>query len=334
MQNIRQQLISVILPVYNGELYLKDSITSILNQTYINFELIILNDGSTDNSEEVILSFKDSRIRYYKHTNIGLAATLNHGILLSAGELIARQDQDDISLPVRLETQINYINANDQLIIVGSNSIIISDDGDFLGFHKHPSCSLGIRFALLFDNPIIHSSVLIRKAALINGGIYCEDKSRQPPEDYELWSRLSRIGHIENIKESLIHYRESLNGMSRLRNEVFINRVVEISKENISLFIKEKNINPKFQLAVSNLVSVYHRVDSREISFFQLIQVFYLFRKITSVILKDINASNRKNANDLLLEFRKKRNKLLVNSLETLFGIDVTLVHKLKRKLT
>ena len=103
---MRQPLISVILPVYNGSLYLKESIDSILNQTYTNFELIIINDGSKDNSEEVIKSYNDDRIKYLSQENRGLAATLNIGIKLTNGIYIARMDQDDISLPERFKKQI------------------------------------------------------------------------------------------------------------------------------------------------------------------------------------------------------------------------------------
>ncbi len=102
-------LISVILPVYNSEAYIRESIDSILNQSYSNFEFLILNDGSSDNSEEIILSYKDPRIKYHKHPNCGLAGTLNKGLELSKGELIARQDQDDISLPQRFEKQVNFL---------------------------------------------------------------------------------------------------------------------------------------------------------------------------------------------------------------------------------
>src|SRR5687767_7542953 len=98
-----QPLISVLLPVYNAEKYLRESIDSILKQTYSNFEFLILNDGSTDGSEEIIKSYSDPRIRYSKHENCGLAATLNKGIEQAKGEIIARQDQDDISLPERFQ---------------------------------------------------------------------------------------------------------------------------------------------------------------------------------------------------------------------------------------
>src|SRR5574344_639787 len=106
--------ISVVMPVYNtDETFLRESIESILNQSFKDFEFIIINDGSTNNAEDVILSYKDERIRYYKNDiNLKLIKTLNRGLLLAEGEYIARMDSDDISLPTRFQTQVEFLGKN------------------------------------------------------------------------------------------------------------------------------------------------------------------------------------------------------------------------------
>src|SRR6185369_12980087 len=139
-------LISVVLPVYNGEEYLRESIDSILKQSYSNFEFLILNDGSSDRSEEIIQSYSDPRIKYHKHANCGLAATLNKGIELAKGEYIARQDQDDISLPTRLEKQITFLENHSEYAMVGTGSKIWRANKKTGRSHHHATVNAKIQF--------------------------------------------------------------------------------------------------------------------------------------------------------------------------------------------
>ena len=207
--------ISVILPVYNGEKFLKKSIDSILSQTFKNFELIIIDDGSTDGSSGIIDSFDDYRISHIEQQNQGLGATLNSMINFSRASLIARQDQDDISVSERLEKQVNELKEDASLVLVGSWARIIDENGNYTGqCHKHPSEDEELRFHLLFDNPFVHSAVLYKRQALAQVGFYCSKNSGQFPEDFDLWQRLSKVGKIRNIKEFLLHYRSTKNGMS------------------------------------------------------------------------------------------------------------------------
>jgi glycosyltransferase involved in cell wall biosynthesis len=207
--------ISVILPVYNGERFLKKSIESILSQTHKNFELIIADDGSTDGSSGIINSFDDHRISHIEHQNQGLGSTLNSMINFSRAPLIARQDQDDISVSGRLEKQVDVLKEDTSIVLVGSWARIINENGNFTGrCHKHPSKDDELRFHLLFDNPFVHSAVLFRRQALAGVGFYCSKNSGQFPEDFDLWQRLSRVGKIRNIQEFLLNYRSTKTGMS------------------------------------------------------------------------------------------------------------------------
>ena len=127
-------LISVILPVYNGSEYLTESIDCILNQTYSNFEFIIIDDGSTDDSAAIIANYTDVRIRFYSQQNQGLASTLNRGISLANGNYIARQDQDDVSLPNRFAQQVAFLEANPEYGMVGTWAAIWSKQDQRIGF--------------------------------------------------------------------------------------------------------------------------------------------------------------------------------------------------------
>ena len=270
----KKPLISVLMPVFNGKEYLADSINSILKQTYSNFELIIINDGSKDNSEDIIKIFTDTRIKYYYQTNHGLAQTLNYAISLAKGIYLARMDQDDISMPERFEQQVSFLEKYPDYAIVGTWADIWVDNEPSKRCHKHPSESYILKFHLLFDNPFVHSSMMIRKSTIDEVGLYCTDEYRQPPEDYELWSRIARVYEVSNIPKVLHIYREAKNSMSRVSNNPFAEKVEKISKENLSWTTKEQINNP----VVIDIVELTHgnRNDVKITSKFKEISNFLL----------------------------------------------------------
>ncbi|MCP9782347.1 glycosyltransferase [Cyanobium sp. WKJ7-Wakatipu] len=227
-------LVSVILPVHNGGIYLHAAISCILGQAYQRLEIIIIDDGSSDDSEFTIRSFSDPRIQFFKQANQGLAATLNRGITLARGKYIARQDQDDLSNPDRISLQVAYMEDHPDCVLLGSWAQIMEVDRLVERFHRHPVDELMLRYQLLFNNPFVHSSVLLRRSALLEVGGYTTDPERQPPEDYELWSRLSRIGSVANIGEVLLTYREIPGSMSRVGPSPFRRRLIMICAENIA----------------------------------------------------------------------------------------------------
>ena len=227
-------LVSVVLPVYNSEKYIRESIQSILDQTYKNFELIIVNDGSKDRSDEVIRSVTDSRIVYVNQANIGLPATLNKAIGMAKGSLIARQDHDDISLPARLEKQVKFLNENLQTSLVGAWAKVIDENGKLTDReHKHPVSNIHLKFSLLFDNPFVHTSVMFRREAWQQAGTYSTDKNYF--EDYRLWSGIAHHNDIANLPEVLVRYRELQSGMSKSDNS-YATKVNAQALENISSY--------------------------------------------------------------------------------------------------
>ena len=230
--------VSIILPVYNGEPYLAEAIKSILGQTFCDFELIIINDGSKDGSAACVAQFSDSRLKYFEQANAGLAATLNRGISLAAGEYIARQDQDDISHPERLAAQVAFLNEHQDYCMVGTWAEIFSEMESGMRFHRHPTDNLELKLHLHFRNPFVHSSMMLRASAVRGIGGYSTDKTRQPPEDYELWSRMAKAGKLANIPRVLVRYRELSSSMSRVSVAPFTAMLHKIASENMALSLE------------------------------------------------------------------------------------------------
>jgi glycosyltransferase involved in cell wall biosynthesis len=215
LQNEIHPAISVILPVYNGSKTVKYAIESILKQSFTHFELIIINDGSTDESFQICTQYKfDERVIVIDQKNHGLPATLNIGVARSKSPLIARQDQDDVSSIDRLEKQMNYLKAFPETVLLGTWSKIYTNNKDSGRRHHHPTNNRNLRLFLYFDNPFVHSSVVINKSALIAAGGYISEKQHQP-EDYDLWTRLAGKGPIANLPYYGIEYHEVPLSMSR-----------------------------------------------------------------------------------------------------------------------
>ncbi|RPH82026.1 MAG: glycosyltransferase [Nitrospiraceae bacterium] len=255
-------LVSILFPVYNGAAYLRESLDSLLRQSHQEFELIIIDDGSRDESARIIQNVNDHRIRFYRQDNRGLAATLNRAIALSRGEYLARQDQDDLSFPDRLEKQLRYLATHPQCGLVGTWAEIVSGTEKTGRVHRHAAENHCLRFDLLFDNPFVHSSVMFRKSAVEAVGMYSTDSSRQPPEDYELWSRLSRKWEVANIPEVLHIYREVPTSMSRDGVSPFRNRVIDISIENLEWLLGDIAVGSVIRDLAALNHAAYVRVSS------------------------------------------------------------------------
>jgi glycosyltransferase involved in cell wall biosynthesis len=225
---------SVVLSVRNGGSDLPKAIDTILNQTFSDIELIAINNGSVDGTREFLDQITDPRVRVYHQEDQGLAAALNRGISLARGRYIARQDHDDWALPTRIAQQVGFLDAHPGHALIGTCAEIWVGDQPTGRFHDHPTDDATLRFGLLFNNPFVHSSVMIRKAALDEVGCYTTDRTRQPPEDYELWSRIARRFSVANLPERLTIYREVPSSMSREGINPFMEKLVLISAENLA----------------------------------------------------------------------------------------------------
>lgn len=202
-------LISVILPVYNGSKYLSIAIESILNQSYQNLEVIIIDDGSSDNSLKIIRNYekKDERIIVISRENRGTTFTLNEGIRIAKGKYIAKMDQDDVSLPLRLEKQYQLLEqANGD--ICGCHYIIMDIHGKILGTRLSPLTEESTILYLSYSVPFAHGSVLIRKSFLVENDILYDRTKRLYAEDYDLWLRMYGANAIFlNVDDFLFKYR-------------------------------------------------------------------------------------------------------------------------------
>jgi len=210
-----ESLVTVLLPVYNGEQYLKLAIDSILNQTYKNIDLLLIDDGSTDGTIEIIKSYADPRIRLVRNEhNLGLTATFNKGIDLAIGKYVARMDADDIAINTRIEKQVNFLEGHKEVTMVDCVMEVIDKDGNSLKKYNSDIISeKEIRRSLPYNNHLGHSSIMIR------ANIYKKYKYRKTDaEDYDLWLRLANDNHvIHKIDEPLLKYR--LHGNSYTDNK-------------------------------------------------------------------------------------------------------------------
>lgn len=154
-------MVSIILPVYNGEKFILESVYSILKQTYKNIELIVVNDGSTDQTELLLRTIKDPRIKIISQENSGIVASLNKAITFSKGKYVARQDHDDIALPTRIEKQLNFLEENLDYALIGTGAEIWNENNEFLRTYTPPVSNIALQAHLLIENPFIHSSVML-----------------------------------------------------------------------------------------------------------------------------------------------------------------------------
>jgi len=201
-------LVSVVLSTYNDAAFLRESVQSLLGQTFRDFELIVVDDGSTDNTAALLADFCDPRLRPLRNErNLGLAASLNRGITIASGKYIARQDADTTSAPQRLQLQVSYLERHPDAIVVGSNVLATDEGGNPKCVWTFPPQDIDIKWTLLFRTPLVHPTVLMRAAALNKAGSYSEDAEFCYVEDYELWSRLCPMGTCANLRDPLMRVK-------------------------------------------------------------------------------------------------------------------------------
>ena len=203
--------ISVVMPAYNAEKYIGQAIESILNQTYSNFEFIIINDGSNDKTKEVILSYKDDRIIYLENErNFGIVVTLNKGLEKANGEYIARMDADDIAEPNRFEKQIKYLDEN-----IESKKRLFTTNADQL------------KSELIFSSCIAHPTVMIRKKILGKYNLKY-DLNYAGAEDYCLWWEIAKVSKIATLPDILLNYRMHESQVTKVKDSKYYNMMREL----------------------------------------------------------------------------------------------------------
>ena len=209
--------VSVVMSAYNCEKFLVESLDSLLQQSFSNFELILFDDGSNDNTRNIIIEYAGKDIRIipvFNDQNMGLTANLNRGIKLSKGTYIARMDADDISLPERFEKQIRFLDNHPDIDLLGTGSIDIDEFGNETQLRTVPEKHKEIISLLPKANPMTHSSVMFRKMSFEKINFYNE--SYRTTQDYEMWFRAAGSGlKFHNLNEVLLKYRMDDNYASR-----------------------------------------------------------------------------------------------------------------------
>lgn len=200
--------ISVIMPAYNTEKYIGAAIESILQQTFEDFELIIIDDASTDQTYDIMCSYHDNRIiRMRNHINLGVAACVNKGMSIASSEYIARMDSDDISMPDRFQKQIEFMDANPNLGISGTHMAVIDNEGQLIKEHHKKTGDETIKISLFFGHTsLAHPSIIIRKK-IIDMHHLRYDSAFQYAEDYDFYCRCSSFVALDNYPECLVRYR-------------------------------------------------------------------------------------------------------------------------------
>lgn len=235
--------VSVIMPLYNAEKHLREAIDSILNQTFNDFEFIIIDDCSTDGTAAILDSYEDTRIiRLRNSQNLGIVGALNRGLDAARGDYIARMDGDDISLPARFQEQVAYFDAHPEVGLLGTKYIYIDEQGQFLynGIEAPPEPDTrgSVKWALLWKTAIQHPSAMIRREILEKHQLRYEMEFFTA-EDYELWARIGHHAVVERLPGVYLYYRSNPHGISSTKREQQMKTHYRITYRELCCLIEE-----------------------------------------------------------------------------------------------
>jgi glycosyltransferase involved in cell wall biosynthesis len=227
-------MVSVVMPVYNAEVFLRPAIESILDQTFKDFECLIVDDASTDSSPRIIQEYaqRDPRIRVWRNMeNLRISRSLNRGIEQARGRYIARMDGDDVAVPGRLEKQVAYMEAHPEVGISGGTMKIMDGMGRIFSQRHYHLTDAEIRRHLFRYSPFSHPLVILRKAVLDQVGYY--DPAFDFAEDYELYFRIGRVAQFGNLPDVLLHYRMLPNAITARRMQVMETKTLAIRQKAV-----------------------------------------------------------------------------------------------------
>lgn len=230
-----EPLVSVVMPAYNSAAFIANAIESVLAQTYSHFELLIINDDSTDATAAIAAAYqeRDPRVQIHTLPHSGIAACRNHGLRLARGAFLAWLDADDLAHPHRLELQVASLQSCPELVIIGSAYQLMDEQGTPGAIQRMPEQDTTIRWHCLFHSPFAQSSVICRKGVLRSNGL-SYDLSMPPAEDYELWSRLLQHGRGYNLSQPLVQYRLHPAQASRRGQQQVWKLASRVSQSNLN----------------------------------------------------------------------------------------------------
>lgn len=224
--------VTVLLAVFNGAPLLRASIESVFAQTFTDFELLVVDDGSTDETPAVLHEYKDARLRVVKNErNLGLTRSLNRGLAEARGKFVARQDADDLSAPQRLEKQVAFLCQHPEVQLLGTCAWRMNPEGRNTGPNDLPTTHDAIRWASVTDNPFLHTSVMFRRECVLGefGGY---DERYAICQDFELWNRIAMRHPVANLRARLVRMREHASSMTRTQSVETTNEMERIFAAN------------------------------------------------------------------------------------------------------
>jgi glycosyltransferase involved in cell wall biosynthesis len=238
----KKPMVTVLMPVYNSEHYLSDSIESILKQTYNDFEFIIIDDGSTDHTPNILSEYasQDNRIVLsHNRKNLGITKSLNKGLDLARGKYLARQDADDISDNRRFQKQLNYLQNHPEVGLLGTACHIIGEDGKYICTNYPQTTDTAIRWRMLFRNTFIHTSIMVRRKLLTQKRLFYSEELKYN-EDMGLWVQMLKHTQSANLKEPLVSLRKHEKSISakHLKAQELI--ATKISFRQLSTLLPER----------------------------------------------------------------------------------------------
>lgn len=265
---IDRPYVSVIMPAYNAALYIEEAIDSVISQSFSNWELIIINDGSTDTTADIIAkkTKEDSRIKCFNQQNKRQSKARNLGISRAVGTYIAFLDADDSVFPDRFSKQVAFLESNNEIILCGSWFKLINSDRVIQLPEKHED----VKLALLQGNCFANSSVMVRKRILDELPLIF-DNSKEPAEDYDLWSRLIFKGKLHNIQEVLLSYRTHANQLSNKQNRIQKQSAFETKRNLFNLL--ELDLLQEEQIVLDKINKDGVGLDFTDIAVFKTLQI-------------------------------------------------------------
>ncbi|NLT51847.1 MAG: glycosyltransferase [Ignavibacteria bacterium] len=287
---MHNELVSVIITTFNGEKFIRESVDSIVRQTYKNLEIIVIDDGSNDNTADIIKSISDNRIKYFRTENNGHVSALNYGLSLSNGDYVSILDHDDIAMPQKIEKQMNCILSNPELGVISHFFLVMDERGKIIYEIHLPKEDEEIKKELCLQNIISHSGVLYKKKIVLEAGGYREKYGKIA--DYDLWLRLRLNTKFINLDEMLLKYRKHNNGQSfslKSIKEANIS-ILKVLEENISIIEPNyKNLKIFWQIRYGekriSILKLCKTIKSRKYHIKKTLKFFIL--NLTSRDLKD-----------------------------------------------
>lgn len=268
--------VTVLLPVLNGERWIRECMESLRIQTFQDFEVLLIDDGCTDDSV-AIAQMSGVQMRVINGPRNGLGAALAYGVEHAESPMLARQDQDDLSHPRRLELQVAYMNDHPNCILIGSWAELIDETGSCIGKIRMPKSTRAIRFSMNTYCPFIHTSVLMKRDSVVEAGNYQSGSGGVFAEDYDLWSRMAELGNLHNIQEALVSYRVHSQGITGRHGTA-----LTASGGLIALRTMQNTIGTQLAMRDRELCTLFFLRDRRV----SLVEAFRLYRILASLSLK------------------------------------------------